>query len=250
MRLNPWRCGTTAEFSAGRCLALAGPFCKCKACPYCAPGALLAGHSHGKSTPAVGAAVAVAEAGKPAVTHVHAHVAHVATQKGKAPSQPACSSGLAGDTSEEGCAAFCKADDPNKAANHWWRSGSDVGLPRTRPQVAPLARGHARATLRATLRARSGSRPGVPSCPMPHALSLAPPPPPPLPAAAASASAASAAPAPHCLARARPPLPLLRRARRARPLRRQSSCACRARVRRPATSATGRAHPSARRARA
>ena len=54
---------------------------------------------------------AVAVAGKP-------KVAHVATPKAKAPSQPTCSSGLAGDTSEEGCASFCKADDPNKAANH------------------------------------------------------------------------------------------------------------------------------------
>lgn len=126
--LNLECCGTTAEFPAEQCLALAGPFCKCKACPYCAPGALLASHSHGhgKSTPTVGAAAALAEAGKPAVTHAHVHLA---TQKGKAPSQPACSSGLAGDTSEEGCAAFCKADDPNKAANHWWRSGSKWAEP-------------------------------------------------------------------------------------------------------------------------
>eukprot|EP00964_Phaeocystis_antarctica_P123582 scaffold87271_cov69-Phaeocystis_antarctica.AAC.2 len=37
---NPWCCGTTAECPAGWCLALAGPFCKCKTCPYCAPGGL------------------------------------------------------------------------------------------------------------------------------------------------------------------------------------------------------------------
>ena len=78
----------------------------------------------------MGAAVAVAEAGKPT---------HVASQKGKA-SQPACSSGLAGDTSEEGCAAFCKADDPGKAANHWRRGGSEVGqfLSRTGGRCSPL----------------------------------------------------------------------------------------------------------------
>ena len=69
-------------------------------CPY---GRLSAGGPHGWC--------AVAVAGKP-------KVAHVATPKVKAPSQPTCSSGLAGDTSEEGCASFCKADDPNKAANH------------------------------------------------------------------------------------------------------------------------------------